>query len=144
MQNLPHHYAVNAKAASEGNVNLSGAGLSTIASAPPIEFGGPGDLWSPESLLVAAVADCFALSFRAIARGSRFDWISIDCDVVGILDKTDGITRFVDFTETVTLEIPQGADEKKAQRLLEMAEKACLITNSLSASVHLETNIVQR
>ena len=70
MQELPHHYVVSANAKTVGNVALSANGVSDLESAPPAEFGGPGDQWSPESLLVAAVADCFILSFRAIARAS--------------------------------------------------------------------------
>ena len=34
------------------------------------EFGGPGDLWSPETMLAGAVAGCFILTFRAAARAS--------------------------------------------------------------------------
>jgi hypothetical protein len=35
----------------------------------PREFDGRGNQWSPESLLAAALADCFVLSFRAVAVG---------------------------------------------------------------------------
>ena len=70
MQPFPHHYAVVAKAETQSDVALEGERLPPIASAPPTEFGGPGDRWSPETLLVAAVADCFILTFRAIAGAS--------------------------------------------------------------------------
>ena len=76
MQQLPHSYVVSASAEAESNVTLSSDGLESVTSAPPEAFGGPGDLWSPETLLVAAVADCFILSFRAIARASAFSGAS--------------------------------------------------------------------
>ncbi|MDH4256571.1 MAG: OsmC family protein [Gammaproteobacteria bacterium] len=141
MQDLPHHYAVTASAGTEGNVALDSPGLEGIASAGPAEFGGPGNLWSPETLLVAAVADCFILSFRAIARASRFEWTSLDCDVVGELDRVDKVTRFTDFRVRAKLAIPAGVSEDKARRLLEKAEHSCLVTNSMSARVHLEAEI---
>ena len=72
MQDLPHHYKVAASAAPQGEVNLASNLLDPILSAPPAEYGGPGNRWSPETLLVAAVADCFILSFRAVARASKF------------------------------------------------------------------------
>jgi organic hydroperoxide reductase OsmC/OhrA len=31
------------------------------------QLGGPGGQWSPETLLVAAAAECFILTFRAVA-----------------------------------------------------------------------------
>ena len=68
MHPFPHHYSVAAKADTQGDVALEGERLPPIASAPPTEFGGPGDRWSPETLFVAAVADCFVLTFRGIAR----------------------------------------------------------------------------
>jgi hypothetical protein len=39
--------------------------------AAPAEFGGPGDQWSPESLLAGAIASCFALTFRFVARAQK-------------------------------------------------------------------------
>lgn len=141
MHEFPHHYHVTATADAETDVKLTSPGLATLESAAPAEFGGPGDQWSPETLLAAAVADCFILSFRAIARGSRFDWLSVDCKVDAVLDKVEKVTQFTDFYETVVLEIPEGADEKKAMRLLEMAERACLVTNSMKGKTHLDATV---
>ena len=141
MQNLPHHYTVTATANTEDNVRLSSTGLVDLESAPPVEFGGPGDLWSPETLLAAAVADCFILSFRAVARASKLEWESLTCDVDATLDKVEKATRFTELTQRVTLTVPAGTDEAKAMRLLEKAEHICLITNSLNAETHLEAEI---
>ena len=141
MHDFPHRYVVSAAAETTGNVILSSDGVADLASAPPVEFDGPGDQWSPESLLVAAVADCFALSFRAIARASRLDWRSLSCEVEGTLDRIDRVTQFTAFSVSATLDIAPGTDESKAERLLQKAEQACLITNSLKAESHLRTSI---
>ena len=141
MQDFPHHYQVAATATDSGNVELSSEGVDPIASAPPAEFGGPGDQWSPESLLVAAVADCFVLSFRAIARASKFDWTSLSCNVTGTLDRVERKTQFTAFDVSAELVVPDGTAEAKAQRLLQKAEDACLITNSLIAESHLSATV---
>ncbi len=141
MQDLPHHYIVSAAANCTDNVILSSAGLPDLESAPPAEFGGPGDQWSPESLLVAAIADCFILSFRAIARASRLEWDSLICEAEGTLDRVERSTQFSAVTVTATLDIPAGTDEAKAARLLEKAEHACLITSSLKAESHLKAEV---
>ena len=142
MQDFPHHYQVAATAVDTGNVELSSDGVASIASAPPAEFGGPGDQWSPESLLVAAVADCFVLSFRAIARASKLDWTSLSCNVVGTLDRIERKPQFTAFEVTAELVVPAGTDETKAQRLLQKAEDVCLITNSLIADSHLSATVL--
>ena len=141
MEAFPHAYHVRATATAEGDVLLHGEAAEPLASAPPAQFGGPGDRWSPESLLVAAVADCFVLSFRAIARASRLDWRRLDCEAEGTLDRVERVTRFTRFEVRAELEVPIGTDEDKARRLLEKAEATCLITNSLSAPVHLEVRV---
>jgi organic hydroperoxide reductase OsmC/OhrA len=142
MQDFPHHYAVAANARPQGNVKLTSPGIEAIDSAPPAEFGGPGDRWSPESLLVAAVADCFILSFRAIARASKFDWVSLKCDADGVLGRSERVTQFTGFQLRAVLEVPQGTDPDKARRLLDKAEHACLITNSLKASPQLDAEVI--
>jgi hypothetical protein len=42
MKPYPHHYSVEASAATSGSVELRAHGLPEIISAPPIEFDGPG------------------------------------------------------------------------------------------------------
>ncbi len=141
MHQLPHHYSVSASASPEGNVSLSAAGLSSIDSAPPAEFGGPGDKWSPESLLVAAVADCFILSFKAIAKASQFEWLALNCTANGKLDRADGGMQFTGFDIHAELEIASTDHRDKAERLLQKAEKTCLITNSMLAESHLTMSV---
>ncbi|MEJ6684602.1 MAG: OsmC family protein [SAR86 cluster bacterium] len=142
MQDFPHIYHVTATADSLENLSLTSAGLPVITSAAPKEFGGPGDKWSPETLLIAAVADCFVLTFRAIASASKLPWLTLTCAVEGCLDRQDGVTRFTAFDIVVVLEVPQDTNEGRALRLLEKAEKNCLITNSLVAPVKLQASII--
>ena len=142
MQDYPHHYIVSADAAEKGVIDVSSPGLETLPSAAPAEFGGPGDLWSPETLLVAAVADCFILTFRAVARGSKFEWNSLSCKVDGVLDRVERVTQFTDYHMDVTLHVPAGSNEKKAERLLHKSEQVCLVTNSLTGTCHLNVTIV--
>lgn len=142
MQDLPHHYVVSALADGDAHVIVSSDNLPDIETAGPPEFGGPGDVWSPETLLVAAVADCFILSFRAIARKAKLDWLTLSCRAEGELDKIEKFTQFTGFKVTATLTIPRAADESKAGVLLQKAEKYCLITNSMKADSHLEAEVV--
>ncbi len=141
MQSFPHHYAVTAVTSQTSGVSLRSAGLEPIESSPPAEFGGPGDKWSPETLLVAAVADCYLLTFKAVANASGFGWISIESAVEGVLDKQERSIRFTAFTNKVKLVVPPGTDLEAAGRILDKAERSCLIVNSLRAEAHLEADI---
>ncbi len=142
MQDFPHRYRVVAAGNPEGDVNVSASGLQVIATAPPAEFGGPGNRWSPESLLVAAVADCFVLSFRAVATASKLPWISLDCEVEGTLDRIERTTKFTQFEVRASLSVHAGTAEAAARRALERAEAICLVSNSLSGETHLKAEVV--
>lgn len=141
VQNLPHHYQVSAQAEPDAIVQLTSPGLPDLDSAAPAEFGGPGDRWSPETLLTGAVADCFILSFKAIARASRFEWDSLSCEVEGVLDRVERTMLFTRFQLRVTLAVPANTEEKRAMLLLEKAKHSCLVTNSLKSECHLEAEV---
>lgn len=141
MQQLPHHYAVDAEGQATGEVTVTAEGLPSLSTDAPAEFGGPGDRWSPETLMMAAVADCFILSFRAVARASKFEWEALSCEVTGVLDKQDGAIRFTELVVRPSLTLADGGNYETAQRLLEKAKKVCLISNSMTASTRLETDI---
>jgi organic hydroperoxide reductase OsmC/OhrA len=141
MHPYPHSYQVEATAEADDAVLISSSGLSNLSSQPPEQFGGSGDYWSPETLLVAAMADCFILTFRAIARASQLAWLRLECRTDGILDRVDNVTRFTRFDIQATLKVPAGTDQLRAERILEKAEAVCLISNSLNAEKKLETRI---
>lgn len=142
MHPYPHLYTVQATAEPTGDVPLTAAGLPAITTAPPAEFDGPGDRWSPETLLCGAVADCFLLSFRAVARASKLDWNSLDCSVDGKLERVDGRTFFTEFVVRATLRVPAGTDQDRATKLLEKAEHVCLVSNSLVAQRRLDPTVI--
>lgn len=143
MQDLPHHYSVSALAEVDGDVTLTSAGIPALPSASPAQFDGPGDRWSPETLLVGAAADCFILTFRAVARASKLSWSALRCEVTGTLDRVERTTQFVSFDLSAELHLGEGTNEELARRALEKAEHACLIANSLKGPVHLHATIVR-
>lgn len=142
MQELPHYYKVKASGEKQGNLVVSADNLPDMHAAPPIGFNGPGDVWSPEDMLMSSVATCTILSFRAISRASRLDWISIECESKGELARVDRVTQFTKIKIKVRLVIPKQENAEKAVKLLNKAEQSCLISNSLTAESHIDCDVV--
>ena len=142
MTPYPHHYQVSAHGGPAGTVAARAAGLPDIQTTPPPQFDGPEGQWSPESLLCAAVADCFIFTFRAVSRAARLEWQRLDCHVEGTLERLDGIAQFTRFATRVELVVAAGVDEAQARAALDKAEHACLVANSLKASRTLEARVV--
>jgi len=141
MQEFPHQYQASAHAGPVGDIQLASSGLPELRTAAPAAFGGPGDRWSPETLLTGAVADCFILTFRAIASASSLPWTALHCEVTGTLDRVDRVTQFTTFDLFVTLDLPAGTDAERAQSLLQRTERTCLISSSLKGAVRLHPQV---
>ena len=141
MKSLPHVYHAAAHGDNEGSIALSSPGLETFDTAAPAEFGGPGDLWSPETLLTGSIANCFILTFRAIARASHFEWLRLQAEVEADLTRDEGPISFTKVRVKAKLEVPEGTDMERAKRLLEKSEASCLVTRSLNAETALETEV---
>jgi peroxiredoxin-like protein len=142
MQELPHHYRVNITGDVTNHLKVTADNLPDMQVAPPLLFDGPGDQWSPEDLLMSSVASCLILSFRAIARISKLDWLSIQCECTGELNRVERKTCFTHIHLRVMLELPADGNVEKAEKLLHKAEETCLITNSLACATHLESEII--
>ena len=142
MHPFPQLYHESASAHPGGAVALASPGVVSIASDAPKEFDGPGDKWSPETLLTAALADCFVLSFRAVATASKLPWVALQCGVEATLDRIERVTQFTSFLVNARLTVPPGTDIARARKLLEKSEQVCLISASLKGARHLQAEVV--
>jgi organic hydroperoxide reductase OsmC/OhrA len=138
---LPHEFAVTLVSSRERDVQVSADRLPTLESAAPDQFGGPGDRWSPETLLVAAVGDCFVITFKAMARLAGLPWTFLRCEATGTIDRPDRMLQFTGFHIRATLGVPMDTSKAIALRTLEHAERRCLIAQSLKAPLVLTATI---
>lgn len=143
MHPYPHTYDAAATAEPSSLVSVTSGQLPHLETAAPPEFDGPGGVWSPETLLCASLADCFILTFRAVSRAARLDWLRLECRVEGILERVERVAQFTRFTTFATLKVPVGTNIEKARKLLEQAEHGCLIANSLRGERHLESQVIE-
>lgn len=141
MKPLPHTYRARLVGGPTGYAALSTAGAPDLRSAPPLEYDGPGDAWSPESLLLAAVEACFLFTLRAVAKASKAEFASLDLHSEGTVDRQNGVTRFTEIVLRPRLTLAPGGDRDRALWVLEKSRKACLVTASLSTPVRVEPDI---
>jgi hypothetical protein len=67
MQEFPHVHKVEVSAQSIGSVDTRSPGKVSIAVDVPLEFGGPGDQWSSEGLLVTQFTGAHTNATRTVA-----------------------------------------------------------------------------
>jgi peroxiredoxin-like protein len=138
-----HVYRVNAVStiARSGVATAEGIQPSVIFSAPP-EFQGVIGVWTPEHFLVAAVASCYVSTFSGISENSHFSYASLHLETEGVLEKLDEALQFAKIILRPILRIENEDLKERALRILEKAEKGCLVARSLKCPVELQPEIV--
>ena len=133
-----HEYRIKAFGVGGRNGVVQAEGvLSSISFSAPPEFLGEPGRWTPEHFLVAAVASCFVSTFSGIAEKSRLEFASFNLDAEGLLSSADGIWRFTEIKLRPVVTILKEEDRDRVTRLLEKAEKSCLVARSLQCKVTL-------
>lgn len=113
-----------------------------IKFAPPPEFGGRGGLWSPESLLVLAASSCFMSTFQFLAERSKLALVGYQADAEGRLESVPGKGfRFAEVMLHPVVTLESEDDIPLARKLLEKAERACIVAQSLNFPVRVEARI---
>jgi len=111
-----------------------------VATPPEFTNGIPG-IWSPEHLLVAAVNSCLMTTFLAIAENSKLCFTDFQCNANGKLEKADGKYMITEISLHPLVTITDEREKERAERILQKAEAACLITNSVKSKVVMQPEI---
>ena len=123
-------------------------GLAKSDSAPnaihftaPTEFGGLEGRWTPEELLLAAVAGCYTTTLRAIAGSAKFDFTDLQVEAMGTVRKADSGYSFSEIVVRPNLKISCLEDRNRALDLLRKAEELCLVARALGNIVTFEPQL---
>lgn len=142
MSQFPLFYENTIVWTGEKKGEVSGLKLPALQVATPPDFGGHEGFWSPEQCFVAAVNACVMSTFLAIAQLSKLSFETYEAEASGKLDKPEGqVMQFTEITIRPKLVVTHSKDLERAGRLLEKAEKQCLVSNSIKAVVHLEPQV---
>jgi peroxiredoxin-like protein len=144
MKPLPHEYEVHLRGTPAGYGTVSGDTLPDLTIAPPREYDGPGDAWSPEHLLLAAVSACFLFTFRAVAKASHVEFLDLTVHTTGIVARKADVTCFMDIVVRAAVAASAGSDTGRIRRALEKAERRCLVSASLAVPVRVEATVYER
>ena len=125
--------------------SLKSDSLPTLQIDAPPEFKGKEGAWTPEHLFVGAIGSCFMTTFLAIAENSKLEFEKFQINAQGQLENVEGQGLMI--TQVVlrpTLTIKDAGALARANRILEKAERHCLISNSAKTHIRLEPEIKVR
>jgi organic hydroperoxide reductase OsmC/OhrA len=143
MTGLSYTYATGVEWTGERRGHMTSPGLPDLDVAAPPEFKGHDGLWTPEHLFVGAISSCFMTTFLAIAELSKLDFVAFAASAEGRLEKVEGIgLQITEILLRPRLALRRPEDRDRALRILEKAERNCLISNSATSRVRLEPEIL--
>jgi organic hydroperoxide reductase OsmC/OhrA len=143
MMSEKHTYTTAVEWTKERRAALSSRGLPTIEVATPPNFpGGHEGIWSPEHLYTAAAEVCLMTTFLSFAERANLDFLSYKSEADGILDKVEKSLLMTRIHIKPTITVANEADREEALKLIERAERYCLISNSMKSEVTVEAIVV--
>lgn len=109
-------------------------------SAPPA-LGGMDARWTPEDLLLCAVASCYTTTFRAVAEYSKFEYTDLEVEVEGDIRRAEVGYEFSEILIRASLTISQEEERARALKLLNKAQGICLVSRALSVEQRFQPGV---
>jgi len=123
-------------------------GIAKSSSAPnaihftsPPAFGGLEGRWTPEDLLLCAVASCYTTTFRTLAEYSKFEYTDLQVEADGVINKGASGYSFGEVSIHANLTISQEEERVQASKLLHKAKELCLVSRALSVEQKFESRV---
>ncbi|MGY0694722.1 OsmC family protein [Virgibacillus sp. FSP13] len=123
---------------SEGRIQAGN--LQTKISIPP-EMDGPGIGTNPDEMLLGAAATCYIITLAAMIERANLPLQDMALESEGIVDVTNGVFTYKKIIHKPTVSLKSGATQdeyNKLKKLVEKAEKSCMISRAIEGNVELE------
>lgn len=112
---------------------------NTIHFSEAAELGGLPGRWTPEQLLLCALAGCFTTTFHEVARGVKFAYTDLEVEVEGSVRRTRGTgCNFHEILIRPRLIVPSEQQREAGLGLLRRTKALCTIARALTAPQTLE------
>jgi len=137
-----HHFHLKAEwpGARNSEGYIEAGNLQSKVSIPP-EMDGPGVGTNPDEMLLGAAATCYVITLAAMIERTKLPLQEMSLDSEGIVDVTNGVITYkkiIHKPKVILQEDSSEADHKKLEKLVEKAEKSCMVSRALRGNVAIE------
>ena len=135
MSDEPRLFPVNLVWTGEKNGRLSVESKVAIKT-------GVASYHTPEDLFVASATACYMNGFVNFTEKMHINFISFECDAVGVLEKVDRSFEITKIEMKAKVVIESENLRKKINRALELAAKYCFVGNSMKCPITHNAKVV--
>jgi organic hydroperoxide reductase OsmC/OhrA len=123
------------------SVTFDGPPAIAMSAAPA--YRGDKNRLNPELLFVSALSSCQALTYLFLAARAGVAVTAYADDAEGHLGIVDGRMRVSRATLRPVITLAAGADEQKAEALIEKAHEQCFVSSSVTTRVTIEPRFLR-
>lgn len=115
---------------------------NTIHFSEAAELGGLQGRWTPEQLLLCALASCFTTTFHEVARAAKFDFTDLEVEIEGSVHRNRGTgCNFTEILMRPRLTVQSEEMCEAGLGLLRRTKALCMISRAISVPQTLEPTV---
>jgi organic hydroperoxide reductase OsmC/OhrA len=141
MENVHRYRAVAWWTSGRTGLAKSDSAPNAIHFTAPPQFGGLEGRWTPEDLLLAALASCFTTTFQSVSLSSKFEYIDLQVEVEGIVSKMETGYGFGEIIIRPNLTMIDEESRERGLSLLQKAAGLCLVSRAVTPKPKLEIRV---
>lgn len=112
---------------------------NTIHFSEAAELGGLQGRWTPEQLLLCALAGCFTTTFQDVARAAKFEYTDLEVEIEGTVRRNRGAgCNFNEILIRPRLTVIYEEQREAGLNLLRKTKAACMISRAITVPQTLE------
>jgi len=117
---------------------LAASGHPNVEVGNPPVFKGTPDAWCPEDLLIGALNACLMLTFIYQMQRRQLEGVAYESSAQGTLEHRDGKYRVTRILVQPRISLKSGDDLEAARQAIKDTVDACMISNSILATVQVD------
>ena len=137
-----HHFHLNASWPGGRNSHgyIEAGNLQTKISIPK-EMDGPDIGTNPDEMLLGAAATCYIITLAAMIERADLPLDHMSLESEGVVDVTKGVFTYKKIIHRPTVSLQASATDeqrRKLSKLVEKAEKSCMMSRAIKGNVEIE------
>jgi organic hydroperoxide reductase OsmC/OhrA len=115
---------------------------NTIHFSEAAELGGLQGRWTPEQLLLCALAGCFTTTFHDIARAAKFEYTDLEVEIEGSVRRSRAAgCNFNEILIRPRLTVHSEEQREAGLNLLRRTKLVCMISRAITVPQTLEPSV---
>lgn len=115
---------------------------NTIHFSEAAELGGLQGRWTPEQLLLCALAGCFTTTFSVVARASKFEYTDLEVEIEGSVRRNRAAgSNFTEILIRPRLTVASEEQRETGLALLRRTKSICMISRAITVPQTLEPTV---